>query len=87
MANDARHAARESLRAPRGRLSLLDHLILWVQVAVAFALYFVLANVAAYLFSLLAHERWDGALMLIGAAIGALAGLVAARNAYNRFGA
>ena len=57
------------------------------QVAVAFALYFVLANVAAYLFSLLAHQRWGDGLMLTGAAIGGLAGLVAACNAYTRFGA
>ena len=86
MADDARHGARDALRAPRRTFSLLGYLILWVQVALAFALYFPLANVAAYLFSLLTHERWGGALMLTGAAIGALAGLLAARNAYMRFG-
>lgn len=87
MADDARFAARDALQASKSNLSLLGHLILWVQVAVAFGLYFLLANAAAYLFSLLARERWHGSLMLAGAAIGVLAGLIAARNTYMRFDA
>ena len=85
MPSDARDGVRDALRAPLGKLSILARVILWVQLAFAFALYFLLGNFAAYLLSLLTYQRWDGGLALAGIAGGVLAGLIAARNAYLRF--
>lgn len=85
MPSDARDGVRDALRAPLGKLSILARVILWVQLAFAFALYFLLGNFAAYLLSLLTYQRWDGGLAWAGIAGGVLAGLIAARNAYLRF--
>ncbi len=85
--SDARDGARDALRAPPGKLFWLDRVFRWVSAAISFGLYFLLGNVAAYLFSLLTYERWDGGIALMGAGVGALLGLASARKAYLGFGA
>lgn len=85
--SDARDGARDALRPPASKLFWLDRVYRWVSAAISFGLYFLLGNVAAYLFSLLTYERWDGGILLTGAGIGVLLGLASGRKAYLGFGA